>query len=101
MVCPRSPQRQNKDPKIRTPAVVLPAAAVLVFAAPLLATAVPASAAPPADTGAARYIVQYAAGADLAAEVAGLRGQGLAVGRTFSHAVRAAVVTANPAQATA
>ena len=101
MFCPRSPQRQNKDPKIRTPSFVLPAAAVLVSAVALSATAVPASAAPPADAGTGRYIVQYAAGADVAAEAAGLRAQGLAVGRTFSHAVRAAVVTANPAQAAA
>jgi subtilisin family serine protease len=101
MVRPRSPQRQNKDPKIRTPAFVLSAAAVLVSAVALSATSVPASAAPPADTGTARYIVQYTADADVAAEAAGLRGQGVAVGRTFSHAVRAAVVTANRAQAAA
>ncbi|CCQ44710.1 peptidase inhibitor I9 family protein [Pseudarthrobacter siccitolerans] len=101
MFRPRSPQRQNKDPKIRTPAFVLPAAAVLVSAVALSATAVSASAAPPADAATGRYIVQYAAGADVAAEAAGLRAQGLAVGRTFSHAVRAAVVTANPAQAAA
>lgn len=101
MFCPRSPQRQNKDPKIRTPSFVLPAAAVLVSAVALSATAVPASAAPPADAGTGRYIVQYAANTDVAAEAAGLRAQGLAVGRTFSHAVRAAVVTANPAQAAA
>ncbi|MGX1159531.1 subtilisin family serine protease [Arthrobacter sp. SLBN-100] len=97
----RSPQRQNKDPKIRTPAFVLSAAAVLVSAVALAATAVPASAVPPAGTGATRYIVQYSANADVAAEAAGLRAQGVAVGRTFSHAVRAAVVTANPAQAAA
>ncbi|WP_455835445.1 S8 family serine peptidase [Pseudarthrobacter siccitolerans] len=101
MFRPRSPQRQNKDPKIRTPSFVLPAAAVLVSAVALSATAVSASAAPPADAATGRYIVQYPAGADVAAEAAGLRAQGLAVGRTFSHAVRAAVVTANPAQAAA
>jgi subtilisin family serine protease len=74
---------------------------VLVSAVALSATSVPASAAPPADTGTARYIVQYTANADVAAEAAGLRAQGVAVGRTFSHAVRAAVVTANSAQAAA
>ena len=80
---------------------MLSAAAVLVSAVALSASTVPASAAPPADTGAARYIVQYAANADVAAEAAGLRAQGVAVGRTFSHAVRGAVVTANGAQAAA
>lgn len=61
----------------------------------------PAAAAPAPVAGAGRYIVQYAATADVAAEVAGLRGQGLAVGRTFEHALRGAVITANPAQAAA
>ncbi|WP_236557621.1 S8 family peptidase [Arthrobacter sp. 9AX] len=79
----------------------MPAVAVLISAIALSATSVPASAAPPADTGTARYIVRYAANADVAAEAAGLRAQGVAVGRTFSHAVRAAVVTANQGQATA
>ena len=94
--------RQTKDPKIRTSSFVLPAAAVLVSAAVLSAAAVPGSAAPPADPGApGRYIVQYAATADVAGEAAGLRAQGLAVGRTFTHAFRGAVVTASPAQAAA
>ncbi|MFJ5861129.1 S8 family serine peptidase [Pseudarthrobacter sp. NPDC092439] len=62
----------------------------------------PAQAAPAADYAAAgRYIVQYAAGANVAAEAAGLKAQGLAVGRTFTHAFRGAVVTATPAQAAA
>ncbi|TNB69962.1 serine protease [Arthrobacter sp. BB-1] len=79
----------------------MPAAAVLVSAV-LSATALPAAAVAPADPGASgRYIVQYAAGTDVAAEAAGLRAQGLAVGRTFTHAFRGALVTANPAQAAA
>ena len=99
---PAQPQRQNKDPKIRTPSFALPAAAVLVSAVALSAASVPASAAPPADAGeTGRYIVQYAGNADVAAEAAGLRAQGLGVGRTFAHAFRGAVVTANPAQAAA
>ncbi|WP_458779584.1 S8 family serine peptidase [Arthrobacter sp. D3-16] len=99
---PRSPQRQNKDPKIRTPSFVLPFAAVLVSAVALSTASLPASAAPPADAGATeRYIVQYAANADVAAEAAGLRARGIGVGRTFAHAFRGAVVTANPAQAAA
>ncbi|MGF9648204.1 S8 family peptidase, partial [Pseudarthrobacter oxydans] len=81
---------------------MLPAAAVLVSAVALSTASVPASAAPPADAGeTSRYIVRYAANADVAAEAAGLRTQGLGVGRTFAHAVRGAVVTANPAQAAA
>ncbi len=81
---------------------MLPAAAALVSAVALSAATLPASAAPPAPaetTG--RYIVQYAANADVAAEAAAMRGQGLAVGRTFAHAIRGALVTASPAQAAA
>ncbi|TLM71326.1 S8 family serine peptidase [Pseudarthrobacter sp. NamB4] len=80
---------------------MLPAAAVLASAV-VLSASPSAVAAPPADTGTAgRYIVQYPAGANVAEEAAGLRAQGLAVGRTFSHALKGAVVTANPAQAAA
>ncbi|WP_461187828.1 S8 family serine peptidase [Arthrobacter sp. Z4-13] len=81
---------------------MLPFAAVLVSAVALSTASVPASAVPPADAGATgRYIVQYAPNTDVVAEAAGLRAQGLAVGRTFAHAVRGAVVTAKPAQAAA
>jgi hypothetical protein len=45
--------------------------------------------------------VTYAAGTDVAAEARSLRGQGIAVGRTFSSALRGAVVTATPGQAAA
>ena len=79
---------------------MLSAAAVLVSAITLCAGTIPASAAPQPETGpAGRYIVQYAADADVAAEAAGLRGKGLAVDRTYGHAMRGAVVTASPAQA--
>ncbi len=81
---------------------MLPAAAVLVSAVALTATSVPAAAAPAAEVGAAgRYIIQFASNADVEAEAANLRGQGLAVGRTFKNALRGAVITANPAQAAA
>lgn len=81
---------------------MLPATAALVSAVALSALSAPAWAAPSADAGApGRYIVQYAANVDAAAEAAGLRAQGFGVGRTFSHAFRGAVVTANPAQAAA
>ena len=110
-VLPRAANQPNsKDPAIRTPFFALPSAAALfsavaglaVLCASALATAGPAGAAPTTDPGAAvRYIVQYRAATDVDAEAAGLRKQGIGVGRTFTHAVRAAVVTANPAQAAA
>lgn len=82
-----------------------PVLTALLSATALSAVSLPAAAAPavPGDSGSptGRYIIQYAATADVAAEVSGLRDQGLAVGRTFEHAVRGAVVTANPAQAAA
>jgi subtilisin family serine protease len=111
--CPRPgswPPRHLKDPKIRTRFFALPALTALLSAVVLSTASLPAAAAPtpaaPAPAGGAgnatgRYIVQYAAAADVAAEVSGLRGQGLAVGRTFEHALRGAVVSANPAQAAA
>ncbi|KRE67892.1 serine protease [Arthrobacter sp. Soil761] len=80
---------------------MLPALTALLSAVGLSTVSLPAAAAPALAAATGRYIVQYAATADLAAEVSGLRGQGLAVGRTFEHAVRGAVVTANPAQAAA
>jgi subtilisin family serine protease len=83
------------------PALAL-AAAIPAAAAP--ATPVPANHASVATATASdsgRYIVRFAAAADVAAEADGLRRQGLAVGRTFTHAMRAAVVTATPAQAAA
>ena len=74
----------------------------MLVSAVLSAAALPAAAVAPADPGATgRYIVQYAPGTDVAAEAAGLRAQGLAVGRTFTHAIRGALVTASPAQAAA
>lgn len=93
--------RHHKDPKIRTRFFVLPALTALLSAVGLSIVSLPAAAAPAPAAATGRYIVQYAATADLAAEVSGLRDQGLAVGRTFEHAVRGAVVTANPAQAAA
>jgi subtilisin family serine protease len=47
----------------------------------------------------ARYLVRYAAGTDVPSEVSSLRSRNIAVGRTFSKALRGAVVTATPAQA--
>ncbi|TQJ33931.1 S8 family serine peptidase [Arthrobacter sp. SLBN-122] len=97
--------RRLKDPKIRTRFLALPVLTALLSAVALSMASLPAAAAPapaPAPVaGAGRYIVQYAATTDVAAEVAGLRGQGLAVGRTFEHAIRGAVITATPTQAAA
>lgn len=70
----------------------------------LLAGALPATAATLAtspDNTERGYVVTYAAGTDVAAEARSLRAQGVAVGRTFSAALRGAVVTANPGQAAA
>lgn len=72
---------------------------MLVSAVALTVPGLPAAAvAPAAHEASVRYIVRYAADADVAAETAAIRSQGLGVGRTFSHAVRGAVVTATPGQ---
>ncbi|WP_457963572.1 S8 family serine peptidase [Arthrobacter sp. D1-29] len=77
-------------------------AAVLVAAAALAAAAVPAAAVAPAEAGASsRYIVRYSADADPAAEATAHKSRGIGVNKTFSHAFKGSVVTANPAQAAA
>lgn len=60
-----------------------------------------ATAAPEASEQQVRYLVRYAPGTDVAAAATSLRKAGKGVGRTFSTAVRAAVVTTTPAQAAA
>lgn len=75
--------------------------AVALTVSSLPATAVAPAVAPAADGPSVRYLVRYAADADVAAETAAIRSRGLGVGRTFSHAVRGAVVTATPGQAEA
>ena len=74
-----------------------------VLAAVTLTTAAPAASAAPAADGqeSQRYLVRYSPGTDVSAQARALRAQGKAVGRTFSHVVRAAVVTTTPAQAAA
>ena len=67
----------------------------------LPATALEPAVAQASDGPSVRYLVRYAADADVAAETAAIRSLGLGVGRTFSHAVRGAVVTATPGQAEA
>ncbi|MFF2345590.1 S8 family peptidase [Pseudarthrobacter sp. NPDC058119] len=90
---------------MRTRFFVLPTLIALLSAVVLSASSLPAAAVPvpgpPAGNTTGRYLVQYAPSADVAAMVSGLRGQGLAVGRTFEHALRGAVVSATPAQAAA
>ncbi|MDQ0799780.1 subtilisin family serine protease [Arthrobacter sp. SLBN-112] len=98
--------RHHKDPEIRIRSLVLPVITALLSAVVLSTASLPVAAASSVTAGAptnatGRYIVQYAPAADVAAEVSGLRAQGVAVGRTFDHAIRGAVVTANPAQAAA
>ncbi|MFJ5699685.1 Ig-like domain-containing protein [Arthrobacter sp. NPDC093139] len=51
------------------------------------------------QSGTVRYLVRYEAGIDMAREARNLRSQNIAVRRTFSQALRGAVVTATPAQA--
>ncbi len=94
---------------MRTLRFVLPAAAMLVTAAVLAAPALPATAADrpgtPNQSGSTnagtRYLVRYAPGTDVATEAVRLKSQGIGVERSFSHALRGAVVTATPAQAAA
>ncbi|RAX44615.1 serine protease [Arthrobacter sp. AQ5-06] len=81
---------------------MLPAAAMLMSAVALSASALPAAAVAPAGNDASvRYLVRYAAETDVPAEAARLKSQGIGVGRSFTHALRGAVVTATPAQAAA
>lgn len=81
---------------MRTLRFVLPAAALLISAVTLSASGLPAGTA-----ASVRYLVRYAAETDVPAEVARLKTEGIGVGRSFSHALRGAVVTATPAQAAA
>ncbi|HJV99470.1 MAG TPA: S8 family serine peptidase [Arthrobacter sp.] len=75
---------------------------MFLSAVALTVSGLPAAAvAPAANEAGVRYLVRYAADADVAAETAGIRARGLGVDRTFSHALRGAVVTATPAQAEA
>lgn len=55
----------------------------------------------PGTGGSERYLIQFVPGADVAAESAALRSQGVGVGRTFSAATRGAVVSATAGQAAA
>lgn len=87
---------------MRTFRLLPPAAATLLAAIALTASGLPAGAVAPAGNDASvRYLVRYAAETDVPAEVASLKSQGIGVGRSFSHALRGAVVTATPAQAAA
>ncbi|MHA7300686.1 S8 family serine peptidase [Pseudarthrobacter sp. MDT1-22] len=91
---------------MRTFRFVLPAAAMLISAVALTASGLPAGAVEPALAPAGtdanvRYLVRYAAETDVPAEAARLKTQGIGVGRSFTHALRGAVVTATPAQAAA
>ncbi|WP_426988033.1 S8 family serine peptidase [Pseudarthrobacter sp. Y6] len=87
---------------MRTFRFVPPAAATLLAAVALTAPGLPAAAVAPAGNDASvRYLVRYAAETDVPAEAARLKSQGIGVGRSFTHALRGAVVTATPAQAAA
>jgi subtilisin family serine protease len=91
---------------MRTFRFVLPAAAMLISAVALTGSGLPAVAGEPAVAPAGadasvRYLVRYAAETDVPAEAARLKTQGIGVGRSFTHALRGAVVSATPAQAAA
>jgi subtilisin family serine protease len=74
------------------------ACATLVAATPSFASA--AAPAPiAADDTPTRYLVQFAPGTDVVSAARDLRGRGVAVPRTFRHALRGAVVGATPTQA--
>ena len=74
------------------------ACAALVAATPSFASA--AAPAPTATDGSpTRYLVQFAPGTDVDSAARELRGRGVAVPRTFRHALRGAVVSATSAQA--
>ncbi|MBG6218960.1 subtilisin family serine protease [Arthrobacter sp. CAN_A6] len=91
-------------PRFLTAAVVssvlLAGMAPTAFAAPPVAPEVTRPGTAPAGAdGTAQYVVRYAPGTDIAAKARALRGKGIGVGREFSKAVRAAVVTVTPAEA--
>lgn len=106
---PRAGPYARRNPKIRAlPALRPTLASLLLTALTVTSAGVAAGAAAPAaadsevaaPAGAtARYLVRYAAGTDVPSEVRNLRSRNIAVGRTFSKALRGAVVTATPAQA--
>ncbi|MCH8572213.1 S8 family serine peptidase [Nesterenkonia sp. AY15] len=89
--------------KNRVFSLALISALALTTAAPAAASTTPSgsSSQPWSDRETARYLVQYTPGTDVAAETRELRAKGNTVGRTFTTAVRAAVVTTTPAQAAA
>lgn len=85
-------------------ATVVAAMAVGTVAVPVSAFANPSGGttfAGDASGTTGRYLVRYAPGADVAAQARSLRAQGIAVRRSFGHAVKAAAVSASPAQAAA
>ncbi|WP_457973938.1 S8 family serine peptidase [Arthrobacter sp. D1-17] len=100
-----------KDPQIRSSSLRPALAALLLSSLTATSAGTAAIAAPAApesqqtetptaaqQPGAARYLVQYTAGTDVAAKARGLLARNIAVGRTFTKALRGAVVSATPAQ---
>ncbi|MBX7442680.1 S8 family peptidase [Arthrobacter sp. MAHUQ-56] len=71
------------------------------LASPPTASAAPAAPAPPEASDNGRYLVRFAAGADVAGEARSLRAQGIGVARTFETALKGAAVQATAAQAAA
>lgn len=86
---------------VKKPSGVVPIALFLLVSGFTVGVPLPAH----ADTTPAaredRYVVHYAEGTDVDGKTAELRSQGVSVDKTFTHAVKAAVVTATPAKAAA
>lgn len=86
---------------MKKPSGVVPIALFLLVSGFTVGVPLPAH----ADTTPAaredRYIVRYTPDADVAGKAAELHSQGVSVDKTFTHAVKAAVVTATPAKAEA
>jgi subtilisin family serine protease len=91
-----------RKPKIFSPRLLHSAlVSLLLTTAAVTSAGVSAATASPADHtgGTVRYLVKYAPGTDVASQTETLRSRNIPVGRTFSAALRGAVVTATAAQA--
>ncbi|MDP9905342.1 MULTISPECIES: S8 family peptidase [Arthrobacter] len=86
---------------MKKPSGVVPIALFLLVSGFTVGVPLPAHADTTPAAGEDRYVVHYAEGTDVDGKTAELRSQGVSVDKTFTHAVKAAVVTATPAKAAA
>lgn len=84
---------------VKKPFGVVPIALFLLVSGFTAGVPLPAHADTTPAAGEDRYIVRYTPDADVAGKAAELRSSGVAVDRTFTHAVKAAVVTTTSAKA--